>query len=55
MQIDEEEEKAFIESLRNSGQLLETDDENAVIPPGVTHFLITKPGEKPRLIRKRFS
>lgn len=55
VQIDDEEEKAYIESLRAHGRLLETDDENAPIPPGVTHFLIVKPGEPPRLVRKRYS
>jgi len=49
------EEKAFIETLRANGNLLETTDENAPLPKGVTHILLRKPGEKPRLIRKRFS
>jgi len=49
----EREEKNFIEVLRANGQLLETSDENAPLPPGVTHILLTKPGQKPKLIRVR--
>ncbi len=48
------EELHFIEMLRANGRLLETDDENAVLPKGVTHILLIRPGEKPKLIRKRF-
>ena len=44
------EEKEFIEVLRANGQLLETDDEDATVPDGVTHLLLSKLGEKPRLI-----
>ena len=46
-------EETFIRTLRANGQLLETDDENAQLPPGVTHILLIKPGQKPKLIRKR--
>ena len=45
----------LIESLRAHGQLLETSDENATLPPGVTHILIKKENEEPKLVRKRMS
>ena len=35
-------EKRLIETLRANGELLETDDENATLPPGVTHILLCK-------------
>jgi len=44
-------EKRLIETLRANGELLETDDENATLPPGVTHILLCKSGQKPRLIQ----
>ena len=49
------EEKQLIEVLRANGQLLETDDEDATVPSGVTHILLSKLGEKPRLIRILFT
>jgi len=48
-----EESYRFIESLRARKELLETDDENITLPPGVTHLLIKKPGQKPELKRMR--
>ena len=44
-------EKRLIETLRANGELLETDDENATLPPGVTHILLCKSGQKPKLIQ----
>ena len=44
------EEKRLIEVLRANAQLLETDDENATVPSGVTHIPLFELGEKPRLI-----
>ena len=49
------EEQSLIEMLRAKGQLLETSDENALLPRGVTHILLIQSGQKPKLIRKRFS
>lgn len=45
------EEQQLIRRLRANGQLLETDDEDATIPTGVTHILLLRPGQKPKLIR----
>lgn len=47
--------KELIESLRAHGQLLETSDINAELPAGVTHILLKKEDEKPKLIRKRMA
>jgi hypothetical protein len=45
------EEQQLIRRLRTNGQLLETDDEDATVPSGVTHILLLKPGQKPKLVR----
>jgi hypothetical protein len=44
------EQKQLIEVLRASGQLLETDDEDATVPSG-THMLLVNSGQEPKLIR----
>ena len=44
------EERCLIETLRARHQLLETDDEQATVPNGVTHILLVKQGQKPELI-----
>lgn len=44
------EERYLIETLRARRQLLETDDEQATVPDGVTHILLVKEGRKPELI-----
>ena len=49
------EEKRLIETLRANGQLLVTSNENAPLPHSMTHMLLRKPGENPKLIRKRFA
>jgi hypothetical protein len=46
-----EEGHQFIEGLRARKELLETADENITVPPGITHFLIKRPGQKPELRR----
>ena len=48
------EEQRFIETLFANGQLLITEDKNTPLPAGVTHIMIVKLGEKPKVIRKRF-
>lgn len=48
------EERLFIESLIANDQVLITDNENAQLPPGMTHLLIVRSGEKSQLIRRRF-
>lgn len=45
------EERRLIRELRANGKLLETDDEDATVPSGVTHILLLKPAQKPKLIR----
>lgn len=44
------EELELVQKLRASHQLLETDDENITVPAGVTHILISKPGQRATLI-----
>lgn len=44
------EERHLIELLRASGKLLETDDEDTTVPSGVTHILLMKSGQQPKLI-----
>lgn len=45
---------AFLAVLRRHGRVIETDDPQAPLPPGVTHVLIHEDG-KPRLIERRKS
>lgn len=40
-------------TLVANGQVLETNDEKAQLSSGVTHILLIKEGESPRLIRRR--
>ena len=47
------EERHYIRTLNENGQLLVTDDENAMLPSGVSHILLTSV-IPPKLIRKRF-
>lgn len=48
-------DEILIATLRANGKLLDVTDENAEVPPGVTHFLVNAPGQKPRLVHKRDS
>ena len=45
-----------LKSLKTHGRVIEADCEDAELPPGVTHVLVTDKGsEKPRLVEKRKS
>ena len=45
---------AFLAVLRRHGRVLETDDPQAPLPPGVTHILVRE-GDGVRLIERRKS
>ena len=51
---DEDEAANLLASLRRHGQVVETNDEAAPLPPGVTHVLVDGPTGK-RLVEKRKS
>jgi hypothetical protein len=54
--VRDEEEAALLKALREHGRVIEADEEDAPLPPGVTHVLVRKPGSsKPRLVEKRKS
>jgi hypothetical protein len=45
----------YLGSLRVHKRVIESDTEDAPLPPGVTHVLVKKPGAKPELVTKRKS
>ncbi len=50
-----DEAAGYLAMLRRHGRVLETDDPDAPLPPGVTHVLVRKGDGKPRLIERRKS
>ncbi len=51
---EKQEAAAYLAMLRRHKRVLDTDDPQAPLPPGVTHVLVSGEGE-PRLIERRKS
>jgi|GEM_PF-3511720 len=45
----------YLAMLRRHGRVLETDDPDAPLPPGITHVLVREGDGKTRLIERRKS
>ncbi len=45
----------FLAMLRAHDRVVEASDADVELPPGVTHVLVTSPGQPPRLIERRKS
>lgn len=51
----QKDEAEFIEMLRQQGKLIEADQEDVPLPPGVTHVLVRATETEPeKLVRRRF-
>jgi hypothetical protein len=54
--VPKREEAEFLKSLQTHGRVLECDDDDAPLPPGVTHILVRKlDDEEPVLTERRKS
>jgi hypothetical protein len=50
------EAEVHLDSLREHGRVIESDDPGADLPPGVTHVIVPgEDGEEPRLFERRKS